>query len=214
MKRKDAQKMISRLKDAFKSDLEAMNALEILQSKALLLEESSSVSVDNMTDFPIPAELQDLSEGTALFSDGACRGNPGPGAWGILVQNARGDIVLKSSGVELQTTNNRMELSGVLQGLNEILALEDIDRHRPVFVYSDSKYVIDGMKSWVKNWKERGWKKADNKEPENVDLWKGLDEVASKFTSLHFIWVKGHAGHPQNEYCDKMCNQALDESGI
>ncbi|MCK6596500.1 MAG: ribonuclease HI [Bacteriovoracaceae bacterium] len=214
MKRKDAQKMISRLKDAFKSDNEAMNALEILSSKALLLEESSSVSVDNMSDFPIPQELVDLSEGTALFSDGACRGNPGPGAWGILVQNARGDIVLKSSGVELKTTNNRMELSGVLQGLNEILSLEGIDRHRPVFVYSDSKYVVDGMKSWVKNWKERGWKKADNKEPENVDLWKGLDEVAQKFSSLYFIWVKGHAGHPQNEYCDKMCNQALDESGI
>ncbi len=213
MKRKDAIKFLNRLRDAFMSDTEALQAVEILLSKAELLEEKESSSVINPEEFPIPPELRDLSEGLALFSDGACRGNPGPGAFGILIQNARGDIILKSSGVEMQTTNNRMELMGIIQGLTEIDGME-VDYHKPLFIYSDSKYAVEGMKSWIKGWKERGWKKSDNKVPENVDLWMRLDELMAKFSSLHFVWVKGHAGHPQNEYCDGLCNQALDDSGI
>lgn len=213
MKRKEAIKVLNRLKDVFRGDEEARNALDSLLLKAELLEDEKRVSVDNLSEFPLPEELKDMSDALALFSDGACRGNPGPGAWGILIQNAKKDIILKSSGVEFKTTNNRMELSGVIQGLNEIASME-FDLYKPVFVYSDSKYVIDGMKSWLSGWKERGWRKSDGKEPENVDLWKSLDEVSTKFSSLHFIWVKGHAGHPQNEYCDQMCNQALNDSGF
>ncbi len=214
MKRKEAIKLLSRLKDVFSGDEEAMNALSTLLLKAELLDENSArVSVDNLSDFPLPEELKDLSQGLAIFSDGACRGNPGPGAWGVLIQNTKKEIILKSSGVEFQTTNNRMELQGVIQGLMEIDSME-FDLYKPVFVFSDSKYVIDGMKSWVSGWKARGWKKADGKSPENIDQWKQLDELSSKFSSLHFVWVKGHAGHPQNEYCDQMCNQALNDSGF
>lgn len=213
MKRKEAIKLLNRLKDAFLGDDEALMAVDTLLSKAELLSNESRASVDNLTDFPLPEEMRDLTEGLALFSDGACRGNPGPGAWGILIQDTKKDIILKSSGVEVQTTNNRMELSGVIQGLREIIG-SGFDLHRPVFVYSDSRYVVEGMKSWVLGWKERGWKKADGKAPENVELWKTLDELSLNFSSLHFIWVKGHAGHPQNEYCDQMCNQALNDSGF
>lgn len=213
MKRKEALKVLNRLKDVFHGDNEASSAVDLLIQKAELLEDLKGVSVDNLTDFPLPEELKDLSDGLALFSDGACRKNPGPGAWGILIQNTKRDIILKSSGVEHLTTNNRMELQGVIQGLNEILAM-DFDLHKPVFVYSDSKYVIDGMKSWVAGWKARGWKKADGKEPENVEQWKSLEEISHKFSSLYFVWVKGHAGHPQNEYCDQMCNLALNDSGF
>ncbi len=213
MKRKEALKFVSRLKDVLRNDEDAMMALSVLESKVGLLDDETTSSVDDLNGFPLPEEMKDLSEGLAVFSDGACRNNPGPGAFGVLIQNVKGDIILKSSSVEALTTNNKMELSGVLFGLKEILSM-DFDTHKPVFVYSDSKYVIEGMKSWVKGWKERGWKKADNKEPENVTIWKELDEVSSKFSSLHFIWVKGHAGHPQNEYCDKLCNQALNESGF
>lgn len=213
MKRKEALKLLNRLKDVFSGDEEATNALSVLLLKAELLEDEIRVSVDNLSDFPLPEELKDMNEALAVFSDGACRGNPGPGAWGVLIQNTKKDIILKSSGVEFQTTNNRMELQGVIQGLSEIVSME-FDLYKPVFVYSDSKYVVDGMKSWVAGWKARGWKKADGKEPENIEQWKALEELSSKFSSLHFIWVKGHAGHPQNEYCDQMCNQALNDSGF
>ena len=83
-----------------------------------------------------------------------------------------------------------------------------------VYLYSDSKYVVDGMKSWVKGWKARGWKKADKKAPENVELWKELDTVAAGFWQIEYHWVKGHSGHPQNERCDQIANMALDDSGF
>ena len=83
-----------------------------------------------------------------------------------------------------------------------------------VFLYSDSKYVVDGIQKWVPGWKRRGWKKADNKAPENLDLWQELDVLVSKFDELQFKWVKGHSGHPQNEFCDQLANKSLDESGF
>jgi ribonuclease HI len=111
-----------------------------------------------------------------------------------------------------------MELSGVIKGLHGLFEKFQEDgfsgSHLPVFVYSDSKYVVDGIKLWVPGWKSRGWKKADNKEPENLALWKELDQLTSSFLKIDFIWVKGHAGHPQNELCDQMCNSALNEAGF
>lgn len=172
----------------------------------------------SLDDLTLPKELEGMTSAYALFSDGACRGNPGPGSWASVIQNAKGDIIFKSSGVDVPTTNNKMELQGVIRALSGLIDkwIEDgiSDRVSPVFVYSDSKYVIDGITSWVQGWKNRGWKKADGKNPENMDLWKELDELNANFQTIKYIWVKGHAGHPQNEMCDQLCNQALDEAGF
>lgn len=172
----------------------------------------------SLDDLTLPKELEGMTSAYALFSDGACRGNPGPGSWASVIQNAKGEIIFKSSGVDVPTTNNKMELQGVIRALSGLIDkwIEDgiSDRVSPVFVYSDSKYVIDGITSWVQGWKNRGWKKADGKNPENMDLWKELDELNANFQTIKYIWVKGHAGHPQNEMCDQLCNQALDEAGF
>lgn len=222
MKKSEAIKFLKKFRNLFKDDLEVEQAIEVLLNKSeSLIDElpDSLIALDlSSNELPIPSELTNIEEGYAIFSDGACRGNPGPGAYALIVQNAKGEVVLKSSSVEVPTTNNKMELSGVIKGLHGLYEKFQEDgfsgSHLPVFVYSDSKYVVDGIKSWVPGWKARGWKKADNKEPENLELWKELDLVTSGFQKIDFIWVKGHAGHPQNEMCDKMCNQALNEAGF
>lgn len=146
------------------------------------------------------------------FSDGACRGNPGPGAWGSLVQKNDESVVFEGSGVEVNTTNNRMELQGAIECL-KFLKAEALEEC-PILLFSDSKYVVDGLSQWVKGWKARGWKKADKKAPENVELWQELDSLAQEFSQIKLRWVKGHSGHPQNEYCDQLANKALDEAGF
>jgi len=163
-------------------------------------------------NFPVPSELASLAQGIAIFSDGACRGNPGPGGWACLCQNHQGEILFELCGAEALTTNNKMEMMGAIQGFNRLKDIFISDRlpiDVPVFLFSDSRYVIDGLSSWLDGWKRRGWKKADNKEPENIELWKLLDEFRSFFNNIKFIWVKGHAGHPQNEYCDKLATKSL-----
>lgn len=143
------------------------------------------------------------------FSDGACRGNPGPGAWGIVVQDASALVLVEDSGLDEQTTNNRMELMGAIEAMSYVLGQGGTS----MCLVSDSKYVLNGLDSWLEGWKKRGWKKADKKEPENIDLWKSIDNLRSKFTTFHCVWVKGHAGHPQNERCDELANEALDNAG-
>ncbi len=197
---------------------EVLDMIATIKSRIddLEIEEKSSPKIDG---FPVPDELAANPRSFAVFSDGACRGNPGPGAWGALGQNPDGDIVFESSGVDLQTTNNRMEMLGAIEALKNIKG--HIDREFvstnsgtfEVYLYSDSKIVTDGMNSWLAGWKSRGWKKADKKEPENLDLWKELDHMTTLFWKVNFKWVKGHAGHPQNERCDQLANQALDEAG-
>lgn len=222
MKKSEAIKFLKKFRNLFKEDLEVENAIAVLLNKSEELNDDQPVSIPtldiNSDHLPIPVELNDVADGYAVFSDGACRGNPGPGAYALIVQNSKGEVVLKSSSVEVPTTNNKMELSGVIKGLNGLFEKFQEDgfsgSHLPVFVYSDSKYVVDGIKSWVPGWKARGWKKADNKEPENLVLWKELDQLVSSFQNIDFIWVKGHAGHPQNELCDRMCNSALNEAGF
>lgn len=168
--------------------------------------------------FPLPNEIKDFQRALVVFSDGACRGNPGPGAWGAMAQTQSGEVIFEASGVEMKTTNNRMELEGAINGLiqsYEFLIENEIEvASTPVFVYSDSRYVVDGIEKWITGWKARGWRKADNKAPENVELWQKLDHITESFNNLKFIWVKGHAGHPQNEYCDRLANLALDEAGL
>ncbi len=162
------------------------------------------------SDFSIP----DLGRSFSYyaFSDGACRGNPGPGAWGSLVQDHEGLVVYEASSVEVNTTNNRMELQGAIEALKFIQT--EFGTQGAIALVSDSKYVVDGIKSWVEGWKRRGWKKADGKTPENIQQWQELDHVVGKFNNIHFFWVKGHSGHPQNEKCDQLANEALDDAGF
>ena len=164
--------------------------------------------------FVVPAEIKDDNSSLALFSDGACRGNPGPGAWGYMIQNSAGEMIAEASGMAENTTNNQMELTGALEALVYVDSSSKYSGSTKLFVYTDSQYLVNGMNSWVAGWKRRGWKKADNKTPENVEIWQQLDELKQKFSFVKFIWVKGHAGHPQNEYCDRLANQELDNNGF
>ncbi|MFA6239211.1 MAG: ribonuclease H [Bacteriovorax sp.] len=220
MRKSEILKNLRKLRSVFEDDEEALLALNHLTLKAEAFPEDRAMPVLNFesASMPLPEEMQELTQGFAIFADGACRGNPGPGAWATLIQDTKSEIILKSSGVDVPTTNNKMELEGVIRGLKGLVEkwIEEgiSDRESPVFVYSDSKYVIEGIDKWVPGWKSRGWKKADNKEPENLLLWKELDQLKSRFNTITFLWVKGHAGHPQNEMCDRMANLALDEAGF
>lgn len=220
MKKSEVLKTLKKLRPVFDKFPEGLSALDLLESLTPDLVESSKAAkeIDWTSGFELPDEMKEQNLAYAIFADGACRGNPGPGAWGVMIQNAKGEVILKASGIDVPTTNNKMELEGVIRGLKGLIEkwIEEStsDSVSPVFVYSDSKYVTEGISSWVSGWKNRGWKKADGKEPENLPLWKELDTLVSRFENIKFIWVKGHAGHPQNEMCDRMCNQALDEAGF
>tara|TARA_B100001971_G_C18268008_1_gene596104 strand:- start:38128 stop:38748 length:621 start_codon:yes stop_codon:yes gene_type:complete len=168
------------------------------------IEEKTSSS----SELSLPSEIKN-QEDLALFSDGACRGNPGPGAWAYIVQDISGEVIAKDQDVAAKTTNNRMELAGAIEALK---FLKDSKKSGTFYLYTDSRYVVDGIEKWVAGWKARGWKKADKKEPENLELWKLLDQLNNEL-KVNFKWVKGHAGHPQNELCDQMANEALDEAG-
>ena len=131
-----------------------------------------------------------------IFTDGACSGNPGPGGWGAVLRYKQHEKEL--SGGEAETTNHRMELTAFLR------ALEELKEPCRITLCSDSKYVIDGLqKGWAKGWRARGWKKADKSPALNPDLWARLLELAEPHT-ITYKWIKGHAGHPENERCDRL----------
>lgn len=137
-----------------------------------------------------------------IHTDGACRGNPGPGGWGAILEYGTTRKTLH--GGEALTTNNRMELTAVIR------ALAALKRPCHVAVYSDSKYVLQGITEWMPNWKSRGWKTAAKKPVLNLDLWQALDaEVARHTVAWH--WVKGHSGHAGNEAADQLANRGIDE---
>lgn len=141
-----------------------------------------------------------------IYTDGACRGNPGPGGWGALLRY-KGKEKTRYGG-EANTTNNRMELTAVIK------ALESLNRPGcQVRVYSDSKYVLNGINEWISNWKKRGWKTAAKKPVLNVALWQELDALASQH-DIEWHWVKGHSGDPGNERADALANQGIDELGL
>jgi ribonuclease HI len=199
------QKFLLWLKKMEKT-LGTSDAIEELRAQVQQLPQAESAAEKEL---PPPQEIQDEGEdAVALFADGACRGNPGPGAWAYVIQDKKGQVLGEQKGFESQTTNNRMELIGAIRGLSAALTYQ---KHSKVMFLSDSKYVIEGLRQWLPAWKERGWKKADGKAPENVDLWQEIDQLKISFPHLDLKWVKGHAGHPQNEYCDWLCNQALDD---
>ena len=137
-----------------------------------------------------------------VFTDGACRGNPGPGGWGVLLRYKGSEKTLY--GAEPETTNNRMELMAAIR------ALESLTRQCSVKLTTDSQYVQKGITEWLPNWKRRGWKTAARKPVKNADLWKRLDEAVAGH-EVEWHWVKGHSGHPENELADALANQAIDE---
>ena len=137
-----------------------------------------------------------------IFTDGACRGNPGPGGWGALLRY--GDNERTLCGGEHETTNNRMELMAVIQGLSAL------QRACEVTLTSDSTYVLKGIQEWLPNWKKRGWKTASKKPVKNVDLWQQLDQLVALHT-IDWQWVKGHSGHTENEIADQLANRGIDE---
>lgn len=208
------QKAFNVIRDHLKDRAKAKSPLKAIE-KLLKGEDIAEEPIGHSSSYPIPTEVQNSHHKCfALFSDGACRGNPGPGAWGAMGQAQDGELLFESSGMEMSTTNNRMELLGGLEAINKIEELINDDSEKvEIWLYSDSKYLVDGLDKWVPGWKKRGWKKADKKTPENLDLWQLLDEKRDHWGQyLKLRWVKGHSGHPQNERCDQLANLALDET--
>ena len=139
------------------------------------------------------------------FTDGACSGNPGPGGWGALLQAREGGVVSRErelSGGERLTTNNRMELMAA------IAALEALERPSAITIVTDSAYVKGGLTGWIHGWKRNGWRTADKKPVKNEDLWRRLDAAAQRHT-VTWEWVKGHAGHPENERADELARAGM-----
>ncbi|MDB4512047.1 ribonuclease HI [Arenicella sp.] len=142
------------------------------------------------------------SQKVEIYTDGACRGNPGPGGWGALL--IYGDKQKELYGGELDTTNNRMELMAAIQ------ALTMLNRRCDLTLYTDSQYVRKGITEWIENWKKRGWQTAAKKPVKNADLWQRLDQAVSQH-DIDWVWVKGHSGNEGNEMADQLANRGIDE---
>ncbi len=141
------------------------------------------------------------SKKVEIYTDGACRGNPGPGGWGVLVRFEDNEKELW--GGEHCTTNNRMELTAAIKGLTAI------KKGSTVSLTTDSEYVRNGITQWIKNWKSKGWKTANKRQVKNQDLWQQLDELSQNF-EISWHWVKGHSGHRENELADLLANRGID----
>lgn len=141
-----------------------------------------------------------MTERVLIYTDGACKGNPGPGGWGAWLR--WGEHEKELFGGAASTTNNRMELTAVIE------ALASLKRPVPVAIYTDSAYVRNGITDWIANWKRRGWRTADHKPVKNVDLWQRLDELASRH-DVQWHWVRGHSGDPGNERADALANRGV-----
>lgn len=135
-----------------------------------------------------------------IYTDGACKGNPGPGGWGVLLRYKGEEKMLK--GAVAHTTNNRMELTAAIEALQALKVASEVD------LYTDSDYLRQGMMSWLASWKKKGWKNSKNEPVKNIDLWQRLDELAAKHI-IRWHWVKGHSGHPENELADRLANEAI-----
>ncbi len=136
-----------------------------------------------------------------IFTDGACSGNPGPGGWGAILRY--GGVEKELNGGEAETTNNRMELTAAVEALNAL------KQRCEVVLYTDSVYVRDGINSWIHGWKRNGWKTANKKPVKNADLWQALDAARERH-DVNWHWIKGHAGHPENERADELARAGMD----
>ena len=141
-------------------------------------------------------------ENVEIWTDGACKGNPGPGGWGVLLSIGAHEKAL--CGGEMMTTNNRMELMAVIEGLKAL------KRTCEIAIYTDSVYVQKGMTEWIHAWRQRGWRTSDKKPVKNEDLWRELDQLAQGH-QIQWHWVKGHAGHPGNERADALANEGVEK---
>lgn len=141
-----------------------------------------------------------------LFTDGACKGNPGPGGWAFIIQHPASGREREGAGGEAHTTNNRMEMMAVICGLRALKLPLTVD------LYSDSQYVLKGLGQWMPAWKRRGWRTAEGAAVKNSDLWVELDGLLAPHT-VRLHWVRGHSGHPENERCDRMAVAARDAAG-
>jgi len=140
-----------------------------------------------------------------IFTDGACKGNPGPGGWGAVLKY--GDHVKELKDYSPETTNNIMELTAVIE------ALKSLTRPCKIILTTDSNYVKNGITEWIHSWKKKGWKTANKKPVKNKEYWQQLDVEVQRHT-IDWKWVKGHSGHPENERADELANEAVDENGI
>jgi ribonuclease HI len=148
---------------------------------------------------PTPPSLPHVE----LFTDGACSGNPGPGGWAFILRHPATKKTLEKSGAELQTTNNRMELQAVIEGLGALKQPSLVD------LTSDSQYVLKGLKEWLKGWKAKGWRTSDKKPVKNQDLWQSLDALSQEHT-IRFHWIRGHNEHPENCRADELAVAARE----
>ena len=139
-----------------------------------------------------------------IYTDGACKGNPGPGGWGAIMKY--GDHVKELNGYSSKTTNNIMEITAVIE------ALKSLTRPCVIILTTDSNYVKDGITLWIHNWKKKGWKTANKKPVKNKECWLQLDVEVQRHT-IEWKWVKGHSGHPENERADKLANEAVENNG-
>ena len=143
-----------------------------------------------------------MTQTIEIYTDGACRGNPGPGGWGVLLISGKHRKTLHGGAPE--TTNNRMELTAAIEALNTL------ERPCRVILHTDSRYVMDGINDWLPNWKKRGWKTAARKPVKNQDLWQALDDAVGRH-DIDWRWVKGHTGNAGNEMADELANRGIDE---
>lgn len=139
-----------------------------------------------------------------MYTDGSCHGNPGPGGWGTILRWEGREREL--SGGAAETTNNQMELMAVIEGLKALREACEVE------VFTDSKYVMDGMKSWIHGWKKRGWKTASKQPVKNIEYWQSLDREVARH-QVRWTWVKGHSGHPENERADLLANEQASRHG-
>ena len=142
-----------------------------------------------------------MSQHVDIYTDGACRGNPGPGGWAAILKYGDKETIIQ--GAETETTTNRMELTAAVS------ALKKLKRSCDIKITTDSKYLMDGVTTWLPNWKTNGWKTAAKKPVKNEDLWRLLDELVTNH-KISWNWVKGHSGHSENERVDRLANEALD----